>query len=934
LPHDTDISRLEIEPPTPFAAFLLRYQWWFKAAFLLGLALLFYAVLRWRENRRRRLIAEPESRTRPPYVWNIVIEGLPPPAMNEDWQTALNRLRRRTAEEHYYLDLPATVRATIARGGFADFRYAQHTRPPEYLMLIDRQGAANHRAQLFDELYRSFRDNEVLVERFFFEGDVRLCWNEAHPDGVGLSELQQRYPASRLLVVSNGFALLSPLTGKLAKWSGVFTRWKERSLLSPVPSGAWGRREERLRGLFTVLPASLQSLSFLIEQFDAGEDADFSDWREKITDAPVRPIAMEGGLIDTLRRFFGEETLQWIAACAVYPTLHYDLTRYLGSLLSTAERPLASFGGLAELARLPWFAEGRIPQAARAALLDYLERGHPGLLLRIREALHGLLQKNSPPPDSAAWEEHRMAMALNEWLFTKDARRKKELEREIAALLEQGVEADFTVVKYLDRERSPLDFVVPDAWKKYLYKGGRKGLGLRGLWKDALYRAAPLWLAFAALAVWHRPSLPQCHGEPKEYRERTLCLDKEEDYLLYYEFLGRDAIREGHLPTLDSLNEQARPYAREGLRPPLDSVVQVYRQNIAASLYNEGAPLYRRAADSLRMGAAAGYEATKAEACMFFEATINYDTTDFNIRRALAWCRELPAPELVLPDSLGGLVRDAATGQPLPEVQVSGGGFDLRTDARGAYVLLLKAAGYDQPALRLTFGLEGYLSAAITVALESAQEIPVVELRPGPTYTVAGTVRDTAGRPLTAVAVTIAGLTASSDASGGYTQRLPSTQQGLPLRLRFEKDGYLPLDTLLTPGSTGQLPEVRLKQPRPDQPVAPTDPVPTSDTPIPAMVRVQGGTFEMGDIFDEGFIWERSVHTVTVSDFHIGRYEVTFEEYDAFCDATGREKPGDEDWGRSRRPVINVSWNDAVEYCNWLSGRHGYRAVYTIDGIT
>ena len=46
---------------------------------------------------------------------------------------------------------------------------------------------------------------------------------------------------------------------------------------------------------------------------------------------------------------------------------------------------------------------------------------------------------------------------------------------------------------------------------------------------------------------------------------------------------------------------------------------------------------------------------------------------------------------------------------------------------------------------------------------------------------------------------------------------------------------------------------------------------------------------------------------------------VTFEAYDHYCDAVGVDKPGDEGWGRGKRPVINVSWSDAVAYAEWLS---------------
>jgi formylglycine-generating enzyme required for sulfatase activity len=92
----------------------------------------------------------------------------------------------------------------------------------------------------------------------------------------------------------------------------------------------------------------------------------------------------------------------------------------------------------------------------------------------------------------------------------------------------------------------------------------------------------------------------------------------------------------------------------------------------------------------------------------------------------------------------------------------------------------------------------------------------------------------------------------------------------------------------------------------------------------PDMVVIPPGSFEMGDIWGDGYEHEKPVHTVQIcSPFAIGRYPVTFDEYDTFAQATGRQLPDDRGWGRGRRPVINVSWVDAVAYADWLTKQTG-----------
>ena len=91
------------------------------------------------------------------------------------------------------------------------------------------------------------------------------------------------------------------------------------------------------------------------------------------------------------------------------------------------------------------------------------------------------------------------------------------------------------------------------------------------------------------------------------------------------------------------------------------------------------------------------------------------------------------------------------------------------------------------------------------------------------------------------------------------------------------------------------------------------------------MVLIPGGTFRMGDLSGEGRIGEKPVHSVTVPAFRLGKYEVTFAQWDA-CVADGGcngYSPDAEGWRRCNRPVTGVSWIDTQFFITWLNARTG-----------
>ena len=105
------------------------------------------------------------------------------------------------------------------------------------------------------------------------------------------------------------------------------------------------------------------------------------------------------------------------------------------------------------------------------------------------------------------------------------------------------------------------------------------------------------------------------------------------------------------------------------------------------------------------------------------------------------------------------------------------------------------------------------------------------------------------------------------------------------------------------------------------------------ERPRPGFVLVPGGTFTMGSPPGEsGRYNDEEQHQVTLSPFAISVYDVTFDEYDEYCAATKARKPSDEGWGRGSWPVVNVSWLDAVSYCNWRSKKEKKSPAYSISG--
>lgn len=594
----------------------------------------------------------------PPYIWPLQVPGVDRIAFEESVGVLIQQLRRRSEVDIRVFDVPRSIRETTQKARVT-FLYRNPTQPDEYLLLIDVRARNDHRAQLFDLLYREFVRQEVLIERFFYDGDLRLCWNEKYRNGLSLRELQHKFAEHHLMVVGNGESLINPLTGRLERWTELFSHWQPRSLLSTRPIVQWGHREVELDALFRVAPANLNGLSWLATTDAAPDDRDIDYWKHQ-PDAVIQPLRIseklpESVIFDTLEAEFlefrnrqrDERLLQWLAACAVSPVMHWDATLFFGQLVdNNPQFPLVTIQNLQRLNRLTWFNEGVMPEKARRVLLDWLRDQYPALLLRIRRAWKQLLENNlvalqtqsmvqNQPPfeQSVAYEDLRLHLVVNELAIDKlqqnalPPAQRRPLEKELAAL-SQTQTADFVALALLEEAKAreeALQSAVPEAppepeplprllsgwrWQLPLFL-----LGALAVWlynpdrsavcentsKDGIYQGAVFQAgAFDGSNATYTDEIPFLPGQLAggfTYKDTAYCLGTPQQQLLFYEYLVCEMLDSLAGPlqwTLQQSNRNQSGVFAGHIIPPaalrfirenrLDSVS--FYQNIGAAYWN------------------------------------------------------------------------------------------------------------------------------------------------------------------------------------------------------------------------------------------------------------------------------------------------------------------------------------------------------------
>ncbi len=373
----------------------------FVVVFLLGF---FGAWLVWAYLRRARFLSARVPSIPLDPVAFATAGGKPTLVPKHALEAPARRLRLRQRLGATYLDVAASVRATLDRAGFFTPVEKKRFITPEYVILIDRRTVEDHQARFYAEIAGTLRRQSVVADVYYFDRDPRLLEPERNAElFLTLADLAARYPGRRLLILADERRLLDSFSGRPAAWISQFEPWTERAVATPVDPAPLAVESLAVEG-FQVIPATEEGLETLFRS----QAPDGEPRRRSFTSRPPRLLTERPTvwlseripppdelreLLEELRRYLGQAGFYWLAACATYPQIRWRLTLHLGYGLAAVGGPLYSRRRLLSLAQLPWFREGRMPEWLRQELLGRLAEDQARA---VRDAVDRLLRRLIP----------------------------------------------------------------------------------------------------------------------------------------------------------------------------------------------------------------------------------------------------------------------------------------------------------------------------------------------------------------------------------------------------------------------------------------------------------------------------------------------------------------------------------------------------------
>jgi len=900
-------------------------------------------------------------------------------------ERALRDLRAARFQPTRRLDVAATVDATARAGDFFHPVYRHSRIASDHILLVQSRDSQDLQAALAEELAERFRHLGLTVHTYRFRDDPRrlVRWRENGGKYVDLGHLAARHSAARLLVISETDILFHPFSGKVRPWLEDFKPWPDRVWLHPHDAGQ--EHVALLESKkFLIFPLARASLPELVVRLTSPETR--SSHPDQAYPVPLPELlaaepeawlsekppfgADLNELVWQLERFLGTYGLRLLRAVAVYPKPYWPLTQALDYLLyghlGASDPPERREQRLARLSRLPWLTHAYLPDWLREYLLLGMEEKtatkkmwplSKHVVTRSVFAafaiflLISLLTFNSEDPGwthsgsgqsihnafgaTGAWvaDFSLFFFGLSAYLFPvvsvwegyRIYRRGNQTSQFLTLVLHWlGIMATIlsgAAMFDLHLLRTRIDLPIGSGG----FLGNKIGVSLYMMLGDTV---ATLFLMVGLLGgitlatklSWL--TLFDLTGKCTLFLFRVLFHIPAKISQIFSNVINALKLTSSKRKTDADADVSGRSSAsnfpaKRNLAPEDISerqlIIDVWRRLFAHLTDKEGqdtlsleirTPSKRRI--KLRLNDLRALKNSENLNDPIFANILlggKLGLLDFRLPRAMA--RLLPGAGKWL-DLRPALVALLFAGCSVWGLNQAWQTFDKQSlnELINQWAAMENShwqveLSYQADTERLANVLKPYLQDVKFQIAAPKGNIPFSSDHNVINYAVGG--KNVARR----IARRLAWLTYGAEVKLSETSTLPAKTLQVQLSRTYQhtagfhdelRDSYQ-----TTLNAANAKPDILPKE--------------------PAMVVIKPGTFLMGSEEERN---EQPLHKVDIPyAFELGKYEVTFDEYDLFAEATGRAKPNDRGWRREDRPVINVSFADAEAYTRWLSQQTG-----------
>lgn len=395
------------EPITDPDKITYDFKWWIKAllfAFFIVLwgllELILWIIRHYRLYgfRKKELERKFEIHETPPFKLDFPEQQKHIRPQNDIFDFATSLRQRRQANKSSF-DIEHTIKQTILRGGLPSLQFKAESKQSEYLILVDKQRADQPQGMLLNYFIETLKNEDVNIEKFVFYKDPRHCSNDEHPNGINLDELYKKFPEHDLIIFSKGEKLISTRQRVISDWTiNNFGKWKNKAIVTPVPSTDWGYTEQKLAQLFVVIPTEISALLQLVETLTDAENYNFDKQRKIHVEQPqINP-----------------DVQLWLTTISILDKNDWNLILAIGKALyekGIVKEQLLTFNKLNQLLGLSILQEEEIPQTEKEKLVNDLTQ-YPDVEKVARTAILQMYKATNPPENSYASSEKHIQTSI------------------------------------------------------------------------------------------------------------------------------------------------------------------------------------------------------------------------------------------------------------------------------------------------------------------------------------------------------------------------------------------------------------------------------------------------------------------------------------------------------------------------------------------